>query len=370
MKQFEYSDEDISDQQLLVAIPSMVIGVIILTFARTLAGPTKAADGLLLILIGGLFSVLFIWLIAKFSSSFRDQTFFDFASSVMTKPIASVICFVFAIHYICLTAFEVRKLTDITRHYLLGQTPAEVLALSFLFIIIYAVSGSRAGLFRLNMMFLPFVLFVSLAVLLFNIKLIEVNNLQPILKTNVRGYAEGVVTMFSMLASGGAGIVLFYTSLVKAKEKLPKMAAMGMAVPVILFLAFYFISIGVYGNTVTANLLYPSIELGKSVDLPGGIFERFESIFFVIWIMAIFNTTALVFDLAILTINYIFKNTKKIKLIFILAPIIFFISMVPQNITESTNLGKFSIYSLLIYLTGIVFLLFVIAKIRGVKAGG
>lgn len=365
MKPFEYSDEDISLMQYLIAIPSISIGIVILIFQTELARITVALDGLLLIFIGGLGAVFFIWLVAKFAAGFEKRTFFDYTSSILTKPAAIVICFVFSLLYIGIAAFEIRKLTDITRHYLLDETPVEALSLSFLFIVIYAVAGSRAGLFRLNMLFLPFVLVVSLVVALFNIPLIEMNNIQPILKTNSEGYVKGISMMFALFISGAISIVLFYTSLVRTKEKTPKMAALGTTVPVILFMMFYFVAIGVFGNTVTANLLSPSIELGKAVHIPGGVLERFESIFLIIWMMAIFNITTMVFDLAVLTLNYIFKNTKKIKLIFILTPIIFFISMVPENILESTAMGKYTIYGLFIFSVGITFILFIVAKLRG-----
>lgn len=367
MKQFEYGDADISILQYLIAIPSINIGIVILIFQRELAEITVALDGLLLILIGGLLAVFLIWLIAKYASSFGKRTFFEYTSSVLTKPVAIAICFLFSLLYIGIAAFEIRKLTDITRHYLLDETPMEALALSFLFIIIYAVAGERAGLFRLNMLFLPFVLVVSLVVSLFNIPLIEINNVQPLLKTSAHSYVEGTAMMFSVFVSGAVSVVLFYTSLVRNKKKIPKMAVIGTIIPIMLFLLFYFIAIGVFGNTVTSNLLSPSIELGKAVHIPGGVLERFESIFLIIWMMAVFNITTMIFDLAVLTLNYIFKNMKKTKLIFLLSPIIFFISMVPQDIVESTNLGRYSIHGLSIFSTAVVFVLFIVSKLRGVK---
>lgn len=368
MRKFEYNDENINEKQYIVAYGA--IGVIILVFQKELALLTVAADGLMLILAGGLIASFLLWLLTKFAVSMKKQSLFDFASFVITKPITVIIFFLYSVQWIVLAAYEVRKLTDITEHYLLEDTPIEILTLAFLLVVIYGVAGSRVGIFRLNMMFIPFVLIVSLVILIFNIPLIEVDNLVPVFKTELKDLGQGLLIMTGIFIAGGAGVSLFYTSLVESDQSLPKMAILGTMIPVILFFLFYFVSIGVFGNDVTKNLLYASIELGKTVNVPGGVFERFESIFFIIWMMAVFNLTTMIVDLAVMTLQSIFKNTKKIHLLFILSPIIFLISMVPQNIVESAEMGKWVTYSLFFYPLILTFILYTVSKIRGVKAGG
>jgi len=256
----------------------------------------------------------------------------------------------------------------VTSLYLLDETPIEILGLIFLFVIMYAVAGSRAGLFRLNMMFFPFILVISLLLFIFNIRLVELKHFQPILQTDIQAYWEGVIAIYGGVV-GPIGIVLFYTVLVKKTDKIPKLAVIGTSIPVMLYMLFYIMTIGVFGNVVTGNLIYPAIELAKSVEIPGGVFERFESIFSVIWFMAIFNTAAMTFDIAVLTLNHVFHTIKKVKLVLILAPIIYLISMQPQDIVQLEQLGDFSVFGVFIYTIVIVFAVFVIAKIRGVKAG-
>lgn len=370
MRKFEYNDQNISGKQFFIATATIGIGIIILVFQKQLANITVAADGLLSIIFGGMIASLFLWFLTKFAVGLKKQPLFDFTASVVTKPVSIILFLLYTIQFLLLAAYQIRKLTDITQHYLLEETPIEILSLTFLLVIFYAVAGSRVGLFRLNTMFLPFVLVVSLIILFFNIQLIEFENLVPVFKSNARGFIEGTFMIVSILVAGGSGIALFYTSLVESNKSLPKMAFFATWVPASLFLLFYFVAIGVFGNEVTGNLLYASIDLGKTVHVPGGVFERFESIFFVIWIMTVFNLTAMLVDLAVVTMQSIFKNTKKINLLFIFTPIIFFISIFPQNIVETTSLGKGVIYWMFFYPLTVTFVVFVLAKIRGVKAGG
>src|SRR5699024_7960854 len=152
--------------------------------------------------------------------------------------------------------------------------------------------------------------------------------------------------------------------------KAPKQAVIGMSIPVGLYLFIYVMCIGVFGNHVTTNLIYPTIELAKAVEIPGEFFERFESIFFVVWIMAIFNTTALTFDIVVFAITSIFNQSPNVKVIFILSPLVYFAAMLSYDIVEVAELGSFVGFVAIIYTSFVVIFLFVIANIRGVKNVG
>ncbi|ASN06426.1 GerAB/ArcD/ProY family transporter [Virgibacillus necropolis] len=368
MKSFEYGDEKISDREIMIAVPSYVIGVGILSLPRGLAVATTSSDGWIALLAGGIISVIIMWLLAKFVIGFPNQSLFTYSSTILSKPVAVVISLLFAVIFINVTAFEVRKIADISKQYLFDQTPVEVIALSFLLIVVYAVSGSRVGLFRLNMMFLPIILFITLVVFVFNIGGFDANQLLPMFETDIPGYLKGLQT--GTLSYVGFVIVLFYVGLVENPKKTPKMAAIGMSIPIVLYLLLFITCIGVFGHAVTSNLLYPTIELAKNVVIPGGFFERFESVFFVVWIMAIFNTTSMALDIAVMSLNSIFKHTKKVKIIFLLAPIVYSISMFPQDIIEVESYGSILFNTALIYSLFIPLVLFVVAKLRGVKRVG
>lgn len=365
MKSFEYGDEKISNSEIMIAIPSIVIGVGILSLPRDLVAATTGSDGWISILGGGVIAVILTWLLAKLVVGFPNHSFFTFTATILSKPVAIIISLLFAVIWLTITAYEIRRIADISTHYLFDRTPVEVVALCFFLVVIYAVSGSRAGLFRLNMMFLPIILFVALFALLFNLGWFDPNRLLPMFETDLQGYLKGGHT--GVVSYLGFGIVLFYMGLVDNPKKTPKMAAIGMCIPIVLYLMFFLVCIGVFGNEVTANLLYPTIELAKGVEIPGGFFNRFESVFFVIWIMAIFNTTALALDVAVLSLHSIFKHTKKIKVIFIVAPIVYSISMLPQNVMEVSSFGSNISTIAVIYTVFIALVLFVVAKLRGVK---
>lgn len=365
MKHFDYTDEMISEREIMVAMPSMVVGVGVLSLPRYLAVGTSASDGVVSLVIGGIIAILLTWLVAKLAAGYPHQTFISYASLIATKPVAIVLTLVFAIISALIAAIQVREIADISKHYLFDRTPVEAIALVFLLVVIYAVSGSRAGLFRLNMLFFPIVFFIAILVLLFNLRWFEMGNLLPAFKTSFSGYVKGVGTSVTSLI--GFGILWVYMVLVKQPKKAPKMAVIGMTIPIVFYVFLFIICIGVFGNSVTTNLLYPTIELAKVVELPGEFFERFESIFFVIWIMAIFNTAALGLDAAVFALTSIFKKIKKRTIIFMLSPVVYLIAMFPQEFTQVATFERTVSYSAVSFTIFVIILLSVLAKLRSVK---
>lgn len=365
MKPFEYGDQEIGENEILYLVASIIIAVGILSLPRHLAKVTNFSDGWVSLMIGGIIAIFFTGITAKLASRFPNQTFFMYASSLCTKPVAYLLTIWFAIHFIAFTSYETRVIAIITSQYLIERTPFEVISLLFLLVLVYAVSGSRVGVIRLNLLFLPIILFFALLVLILDIRYFEVSNLFPLFTTSWKGYWVGVKE--SYLSLSGWEILFFYTAFVNRSKKVPKYAMAGVLIPLGLYLVVYIMSIGVFSFETTATIYYPFIELAKEATVPGGFFERFEWLFFTIWIMAIFNTASLSFDIALMAVGSLFQKVKKITIIFILAPIIYLISMFPQDSIEVTKLADYLSYSSIVIAMLLPTGLLLLAKLRGIK---
>lgn len=110
-------------------------------------------------------------------------------------------------------------------------------------------------------MFFPFIVFISLLLVLFTTGLFEPGNMLPVLTTGYSGQWDAFKqSAFSFM---GFGFLLFYTSLVKSPANVPKKAAAGMVTAVLLYIMIYIMCIGVFGNLAAGNLQYPTVELAK-----------------------------------------------------------------------------------------------------------
>lgn len=365
MNPFKYSDDQISENELMIALPSMMIGVSVLSLPSELAKVTLFSDGWIPIILSGIIFISFAFLAAKLAAYFPGKQFVSYTSTLVTKPVAIALTFIHALIGIFLSALSIRSVSYISQQYLFEKTPIEVLALMFLLVVVYAVSGSRAGVFRLNVLFLPIILVTFIILTLLNIEWFELDNFLPMFQSSLKDYMKGIVKTYDVFV--GFGIVLFYIHIIKEPKKVTKKVVIGVSIPVVFYMMIYLLSIGVFGNTVTGNLSYPMIELAKRTDIPGGIFARVESLFFTIWVMTIFNTVAIAFDVSVMLVTSIFQQINKKILTFILAPLIYYIAMFPQQVDQVTMLSNI-MSQVVVYLTCIpLVILFLIAKIKGVN---
>ncbi len=365
MKAFHYGDEEISNKEILISVTTMIIGAGILTLPRGVAQSTRGLDGLMAIVAGGVIAMFFAWICAKLSSRFPRQTFMQYSIRLVTKPIAVVITALFGFYFLLFTAYEMRIVATISKVYLFDQTPVEVLGLIFLLVVVYSVSGSRAAILRINLMFAPIVLFIAIAVVLMNLGYFEAENLRPFFTTNWKGYFQA--TKETSFSFAGYEILLFYVALSNQPEKAPSAAIIGVSLPLALYVLIYVIVIGVFAPESTAQMIHPTIEVAKEVEVPGQFFERFESIFFTIWIMTLFNTAAMALDLSIMCLKFLWPKIKKIIFISVLSPVTYLVGMLPENQLAMFKLGNFISYAGIGFAVLIPTLLLIIAKVRGVK---
>lgn len=368
MKSFEYGDQEISHKEIMFAVPSMVVGLGILTLPQRIAGSTNASDGWASILGAGIIILFFVWITAKLAAQFPKMTFVEYAARLISKPAAITITLLFALYLLMFTSNIIRSVANVAKDYLFERTPLEVLMLVFFLVVIYGAAGSRAGLLRLNLMFFPVALIVLILILLFNLKHFEIDNILPVFQTEWSGYMKAArESLYSFL---GFEIVLFYIALMNRTQKAPKAAMVGMTLPILIYMIVYIVVIGVFGNQATSQIIGPLIDLAKEVIVPGQFFERIESIFFVIWIMTLFNTTAMAFDVSIIALTSVFTKTKKINLIFITSPFVFLIGILPNTFHEIMTIGTWISYFGIFFSMLLPALLFIISKIRRVRGYG
>lgn len=368
MSPFKYADESIQSQDIMIAIPSVAIAVSILDLPGILAKSVRFADGWIAIIIAGILAVSLTWFVAKIVSKFPNQSFLSYSSSLLSKPVAYLLTILFAIQGMMIAAYEVSSISIISKQYLFDTTPVEVIGLSFLLIVVYSVSGSRVGLFRLNAMFLPLIFLVTGLLIIFAIGFMKLDNVLPVFTTGINGYVKG--TIDSALAYAGIGILFFYIPLVKDINKVPGRAAFGMSWVVLLYLLIYLVCIAVFGQATTEVIRLPLIELAKSIKIPGGFFERMESLFFVIWITAIFTTAMMTYDVAVMALQSILPKLKKHTIVFGLSPLIYFISTLPNNFLENVKFEEYLAYTTSILPVFVVIPLWIMYGIKGGKNRG
>src|SRR5699024_11897335 len=141
--------------------------------------------------------------------------------------------------------------------------------------------------------------------------------------TSMKGYAISIREAF--LAYLGFGLGIYYVFMIKNPFNMTKKIVMGMSISILFYLFIFLSSIAVFNNTVTSNMLLPTLGLALKVVIPGAIFERIDAFVYTIWIMAVFNTVTMTYDIAVLMLKGMFQKRKKTMIDCISGPIIFLV---------------------------------------------
>ncbi|TCJ79469.1 UNVERIFIED_ORG: spore germination protein [Bacillus cereus] len=363
MKPFEYGDEEIGSRELGFSVSSTIIGIGALSMPRDIAMQTLFSDGWIILLLGGLICACLGWFVTRVAILFPKQNFVQYTSEHLTKPVSYTISIILVLTFVALTAYEARKIAIISQTYLFSDTPIQLLSFFFLLVVIYGIAGSRAALLRLNVLFLPIVLIAIVLLSLLNVNLMEVDNLLPAFQTGISQYAVGVKN--SIFTFIGFEVALFYAVMLnETAKKAPMAVAKAVMVNVLSYILIYLTCISVFTYMTTRGLTYPTIELGKEIEIGGGFLERFDAIFFTTWIITIYNTTAMYYDVASLLFCAMFPKVKKHIFIFVSAPMIFMLNMIPGNLNTLSNYGTYLAWIDMGFVVLAPLLVFIVYKIK------
>ncbi|WP_438432618.1 GerAB/ArcD/ProY family transporter [Gorillibacterium sp. sgz500922] len=365
MKTLDYADAMVDSRTVAFMVCKIAMGIGILILPDAVTSVTHTSDGWIPILAGGAIACLFTVLIALLTRRFPQMDYHDMVSRIAHPVVAHIVVFLFSLYLFLFTCYEIRGLSSIAKLYLFDNTPIEAISLAFLLVLVYGVSGPSVTLLRINTLFLPAILVVLALVIAFALKDFDIQALKPVFVTPPVILAKSLKeTLFSYL---GVEVLLFYNLYIKNPDKTAKAAVAGMAGACFVYLAVFVMSIGVFSETVVENTLYPLAELAKQVEIPGGLMERFEAPFFLAWVLSLFCTAAMSFDVTLLGIQSIFPKAKRMPLIYLLSPLLLLGAMMPRNLIETRRISTLVSYMGMAFGWMLPALFLFVAVVRGIR---
>ncbi|MEH7110293.1 GerAB/ArcD/ProY family transporter [Bacillus sp. JJ1764] len=351
----------ITSNQAVMFIINFIFGAGILTLPRTTTEKIKTPDSWIAIIISGLIITLVAVLILKLCQRYPNETFYQFNQKLLGKWIGSLLSLTVICYYIALSAYEVRTMAENTRLFLLQGTPIWAIMMPFLWIGLYLVQGGVNAIARLLEIVFPITVLFFILVMFLGIELFEVDNLRPVLGSGVMPIMKGLKT--SSLSFAGFEILLFIFMFMKEKNKVTKIPLLGVGIPFIFYTITEVIVIGSISVDAVLSQTWPVLTFIRSFEIKGLLFERFDSLLLVIWLMQIFTTYVIALFVANLGLNQLFSITTQ-AFIYGLIPLIYVVSMIPKNINEvfimADILGKFA-FSLFFIMP---LVLFIISKLK------
>ncbi|GGH22604.1 spore germination protein [Paenibacillus segetis] len=347
---FVRTDEKLTTTQAIVIVSNFMLGSGILTLPRTLAEEMKTPDGWITVVLGGLIIMLVGICIVKLCQQFPGETFFQFGKKIVGSWIGHLLGILMVLYFMCLSAFEIRVMAEVTMLYLLEGTPLWAIIMFFMWIGLYLASGGINPIARLFEIILPITFVVFIFSMALSYKIFDIDNLRPVLGDGILPVIRGLKS--TILVYAGYEVMLIVTAKMQQPKDGVKAMVIGTGIPIFLYIVTIIMVIGAMSIDGVVRSTWPTLDLMRSFEIAGLLFERFEFFLLVIWIMQIFSTFSICHYTASLGLSQIMN--KKIKpIMYLLLPIIFLVAMLPKNVNELFEFGDF-IGNISIYLVGLV----------------
>ena len=351
-------DQKISSKQLKALIVSTVIGVGILTLPNTIA-LVSGNDGWMVIILGGLLTVPSLIIMNKLFELYPDKDFFQIGREVLGKWIFSIFLLVFLAHFIVLSALATRELAEVIRAFLLLTTPTEVIIVTFILATSYIARLDIQVISRSAYHIYPIIIGFMVVLTLIALTGVDFTNMLPVFQSDLKLLPRGIGK--SLISFIGFEILLFVIPYAEEKKKTMKYSLLGIGIVTIVYTIIFVITLSQFGLSNLQRQTFPTIGLIKEIDLPGFFIENLDGLMVATWVGIIFGTLAPCYYASGKILANLFSTRSQDLFIIPLLPVIYIVSLIPQNLIEvNDKLGKIISYTGLISIVFMPILIYII----------
>lgn len=349
----------ITTPQAAIVTINFILGTGILTLPRTSVDAVKTPDVWITVLLGGLIAAAAGVIMVKLSQQFPGRTFYQYSQEIVGKWVGGELSLLIVCYFLTTSSFQVRSMAEVTGLFLLEGTPPWAIMMPFIWIGLYLIIGGINPIARLFEIIFPITFFLFLLVAFMSIKIFEIDHLRPVLGLGIIPVLKGVKT--TALAFTGPEIMLLLLAFMQQPNKAVKAVLVGISISLIFYVITVVMVVGALSVDGVVTRTWPTIDLIRSFEMPGLIFERFESLLLIIWIMQLFSTFTITYYAAALGLAQLFQKNIN-PFMYGLIPVIYIIAMTPKNINDLFKLGDI-IGNMALYLFGVLpLLLLIIAR--------
>lgn len=348
----------LSTGQLGSIIISAIIGAGILSLSRVVS-EVSGRDGWISVIIGGLFAILNTYIVIKLAKRYPNETIIEYSNKIVGKYLSKVIGILFLLFYIGSSSIILRMLAEILITWFLRYTPRTIISL---LIVLLCVYGSRKGIKVLGrvsyiLVFLLFPLIILLIVPFFVES--SIMNIRPVGREGIN-IIKGVLP--SIFSYSGFELILLYFPFLTNKKKIVKAGIYPVIGITILYSTIVFLQFITFPQVTIKKMWMPSIQYIASLKVP--FFERIDLLFINTWLIAIFTTIFTQYYSIGVVIKDLFNLKSRKNVPIIVAPIVFFISIIPNNIVETNKYGEIISYASILLAIILPTLLLIISNFK------
>lgn len=356
-----------SDYDLLVSIIVTVVGTAIFAYPSQLS-TVVGNDGWIVILFSGAVTAVLLYVLNKAIEVNNYGRLLDILRNNFGDVLGNVIALFIVAAGVFIISFQMRTFIEVIKMYLLEKTPTEFLIMLMILTGTFLIRGEFESIIRFNevafgLMFIPVLLAIP-----FILKGVDYTNILPVFTHEPIEYLKA--SKASFLSFSGFAVIYMLFPYAKDKSKVSKVTLKSLGFIVVFYLIITLMALMVFSKEYNSQLLWPSITMFSTVDIPGSFVERWEGIAMIFWLIFYFTTFVNIYYFNSEIIRDIFHlEDIKISLILVI-PFIYITALYPENIAEVYDIqSKVVPYIDTTIIGGIPVILLIIAffKTRRVK---
>lgn len=316
--------------QLRKLIILFMLGRAILIVPGILASESRQ-DAWISSAVGLLVGLCIVFIYRKLWQFYPEMTLAEYAQKLLGSWVGKGVAFLFFLYAMLLASMIVRSLGVFMASTMMPETPIEWIMGMFLFA---TAIGVRNGLENMGRTADVLFLLVMLLFILFVVTIIpqiKLENLQPVLGKGfgpvMRGAYQQIGFPYMPL-----NLFLMIVPFVTKKEEAGKAFTHGTLFGGACLLIVTLLCILVMGSDGTANELYPSYELARTIEI--GMFQHVEAIMTLTWFITIYFQEAICCYAAVHILVQIFKLTDHRPFVF---PVAFM--LIPSALIVAPNVS-------------------------------
>lgn len=269
----------IDSRQAIFLNVTMIYATAILVIPAMVAGHAKL-DGWISSILAALLGLPIAWLTVKLSSLFPGKTLIEYLEDILGRWLGKILGFLYLFWFFHICAMMIREYGDFLTAAFMQETPLIVFNIVVTVLAAYTIKQGLEVLVRVNLIFLPLILFSIIVIFLLAIPQIDLNRLLPILESKPADILKG-----SMAPLAWFGEISTFAMLIPYLNRPGdawKIASRSILI-VGVFVTFTVVgSLATFGY-ITASLAYPVLNEIRVINI-ANIIERLEPIIMAIWV--------------------------------------------------------------------------------------
>ncbi|MGZ4106518.1 MAG: GerAB/ArcD/ProY family transporter [Tumebacillaceae bacterium] len=350
---------------------STIIGVGVLVMPRSTTAQAHQF-GWISVLLGLLIAVISVISIYKLGERFPSKSLVHYTRTLLGsrkhqwvgRVLSFPVVLLYILYWAFVTAAVARTFGEVVVTAVLINTPLEVIVATMLLLCFILSFYDAEVVARVNEVLLLIIVVPVLFISLSAYQTARMENIMPLWPGRhwmdvVKGAMPALTTFL------GYEVMMMFNAQLKRDHNMLKGQIGGLFIPGVLYLLIVIAGIMGFGYEEISRQAWPTLELVKTVNVPGLILERLEAVFLGVWVAAVFTTAGNWYFSANWATAQLFGLKKKgWTSLFFLVGIYFAAMKMGKNIEELFKILDMIGYAGMAIGVGIPILLWLLAMVR------